>query len=219
MDKINLTGFRWAPGFAQGLIRDLRVRWALEEAGLAYEVSHVDLADRGSQANRVRHPFGMVPAFEADGRSFFESGAMVHRIAEECDVLMPTDRDGRSDTLVWMFAALNTVEPALAELLALDFQYADQPWSKPRRPMVEELAKARLTVLETWLAGRDHLLGRFTAADIMMITSLRFARHTDLFAAFPTVAAYVARCEARPAFRRALDAQMADYARNEPVAA
>jgi glutathione S-transferase len=85
--------------------------------------------------------------------------------------------------------------------------------------MVEELAKARLTVLETWLAGRDHLLGRFTAADIMMTTSLRFARHTDLFAAFPTVAAYVARCEARPAFRRALDAQMADYARNEPVAA
>ena len=114
MDKITVTGFRWAPPFAQGLVRDLRVRWALEEAGYHYEVRLIDIGDLNSYAYRQKHPFGMVPAFEADGRGLFESGAIVHHIAAHSEALMPADRHNRASTVTWMFAALNTVEPPLS---------------------------------------------------------------------------------------------------------
>ena len=219
MEKITVTGFRWAPPFAQGLIRDLRVRWALEEAGLSYEVGLVDLQDRNSEANRQTHPFGMVPAFKVEDRKMFETGAILHHIATGSEALMPADRAGRADTLTWMFAALNTIEPPVFGLFAIDLLHGQEQWAKLRRPTAVDEAKLRLGQLAAWLDGRDHLVDRFTAADILMTTVLRFIRHTDLVAGFSRLDAYVRRCEARPAFQKALRGQMADYARNVPVAA
>jgi glutathione S-transferase len=219
MEKITVTGFRWAPPFAQGLIRDLRVRWALEEAGLSYEVGLIDLEARNSDANRRTHPFGMVPAFKVEDRKMFETGAILHHIATGSEVLMPADRAGRADMLTWMFAALNTVEPPVFGLFAIDLLHGQEQWAKLRRPGAVDEVKLRLGQLAAWLDGRDYLVDRFTAADILMTTVLRFIRHTDLVAGFPRLDAYVKRCEARPAFQKALRDQMADYARNEPVAA
>ncbi len=217
MDKITVTAFRTVPPFAYGLVRDARVRWALEEAGLPYETDAVE--DRTSAAYRRRQPFGMVPAFEADGMDLFESGAILHLIAEESETLIPADRTGRAKTLAWMFAALNTVEPPIWHLFLVDTQHAEEPWAKLRRPSAVEEVKLRLTALAAWLEGRDYLTGRFTAADILMATALRFLRHTDIVAGFPVLDAYVKRCEARPAMQKALRDQLADYARHAPVAA
>ncbi|MGY4398249.1 glutathione S-transferase [Sphingomonas sp. UYAg733] len=219
MDKITVTGLRWAPLFAQGLVRDLRVRWALEEAGLRYETQLIALGQKDSPEYRRQQPFGMVPAFEADGRQLFESGAIVHQIATESDALMPTDPAGRADTITWMFAALNTVEPPIQNLSVMDLQQNDEPWVKLRRPGAVDAVKTRLTVLAGWLEGRDYLLDRFTAADVLMATVLRLIRHTDIVAEFPALDVYLRRCEARPAFQRALHGQLAEYARNIPVAA
>ncbi|WP_437626867.1 glutathione S-transferase family protein [Sorangium sp. So ce1151] len=219
MDKITVTGFRWVPPFAQGLVRDLRVRWTLEEAGLPYEVRLIDLEERSSSAYRQKHPFGQVPAFEADGRGLFESGAIVHHIAADSEALMPADRHGRASTVAWMFAALNTVEPPIQNLSVMDLQQSEEQWAKLRRPGAVEAVKARLGALSAWLDGRDYLVDRFTAADVLMTTVLRLIRHTDLVAEFPVLDAYVKRCEARPAFQKALREQMADFARNAPVAA
>lgn len=219
MNKIVVWGFRWAPPFAQGLVRDLRVRWALEEAGLAYDVQLIDFDERHAGAYRQRQPFGMVPAFEADGRGLFESGAVVHRIAAESPLLMPVGAQARAEVVSWMFAALNTVEPPIQNLLEMDLLHADEPWVALRRPAVVEAVNARLAVLADHLGTRDCLLDRFTAADLLMATVLRFLRHTDLVEGFPALATYVERCEARPAFQRALAAQLADYARHAPLAA
>jgi glutathione S-transferase len=219
MDKITVTGFRWAPPFAQGLVRDLRVRWALEEAGLPYEVGLIGVDDRNSDAYREKHPFAMVPAFEADGMELFESGAILYLIAEESEALMPSDRRGHAKTLTWMFAALNTVEPPVNNLSVMDLQQSEEPWAKLRRPGAVDAVKVRLAALAAWLDGRDYLVDRFTAADILMTTVLRLIRHTDLVAEFPELDAYVKRCEARSAFQKALRNQMADYARHAPVAA
>lgn len=219
MNKIVVWGFRWVPPFAQGLVRDLRVRWALEEAGYAYEVELIDAADRHSAAYLRRQPFGMVPAFEADGRGLFESAAIVHRIAADATVLMPDDPDARGHVFTWMFAALSTVEPPIQNLLDMDLQQDDEPWLAGRRPAVVDTVNARLQALSAWLDGREYLVDRFTAADILMTTTLRFLRHTDLVSGFPDLAVYVRRCEARPAFQKALGHQMADYAHNAPVTA
>lgn len=219
MNKIVVWGFRWAPPFAQGLVRDLRVRWALEEAGRAYDVELIDFDERHGDAYRRRQPFGMVPAFEVDGRGLFESAAIVHRIAEESAVLMPPDAAARVEVLSWMFAAVNTVEPPIQHLLEMDLLHAGEPWVALRRPAVVDTVRARLDALAARLDGRDYLVGSFSAADILMTTVLRFARHTDLVEGHPVLDAYVQRCEARPAFHKALDAQLADYARHAPVAA
>ncbi|MGK3971353.1 glutathione S-transferase family protein [Sorangium sp. So ce118] len=219
MDKIIVTGLRWAPPFAQGLVRDLRVRWALEEAGLPYEVRLIDRGDLSSHAYRQRHPFGQVPAFEADGRGLFESGAIVHHIAAESEALMPADRHDRANTVAWMFAALNTVEPPIQNLAAMDLQQSEEQWAKLRRPGAVDAVKVRLGALSDWLDGREYLVNRFTAADVLMTTVLRLIRHTDLVAEFRVLDAYVKRCEERPAFQKALREQMADFARNAPVAA
>jgi glutathione S-transferase len=144
MDKITVTGFRWAPLFAQGLVRDLRVRWALEEAGFPYEVRLIDIGDRKSYAYRQKHPFGMVPVFEADGRGLFESGAIVHHIAADSEALMPADRHDRANTVTWMFAALNTVEPPIQHLSVMDLQQSEEQWAKLRRPGAVEAVKVRL---------------------------------------------------------------------------
>jgi glutathione S-transferase len=219
MENRVVTGFKWAPPFAQGIVRDLRVRWALEEAGIAYSVHLLDVGDRHGAAYLKKHPFGMVPAFEADGRELFESGAILHSIAEGSESLMPTDRDGRADTLTWMFAALNTVEPPLNNLSVMDLQHSEAEWAKLRRPAVIDEVNLRLSQLSAWLATRDYLADRFTVADILMITVLRLIKHTDLVARIPVLDAYVKRCEARPAFKKTLNDQLSEYARNAPVAA
>jgi glutathione S-transferase len=219
MDKIAVWGFRWAPSFAQGLVRDLRVRWALHEAGLPYETRLIGVEERTSAAHRERHPFGMVPVFEADGRQLIESGAIVYAVAKRSAALMPEDEAGRDQTLAWMFAALNTVDVPVQDLFDIDVLHSQETWAQLRRPHVVKAVEARLGELAGALGERDYLLGRFTAADILMVTVLRFIRHTDLVEALPTLAAYVSRCEARPAFRDALSEQMAEYALNTPAAA
>ncbi|GAA0719499.1 glutathione S-transferase family protein [Dokdonella soli] len=217
MKKIAVWGFRSVPAFAQGLVRDLRVRWALEEAGLAYESRFIGIEERHSDTYQRKHPFGLVPVLESSEGTLIESGAIVHAIAEHCEALMPSDR--RAETLAWMFAALDTVEPPVWTLSVMDLQHRDEEWAKLRRPAAVDQVRVRLTALSEWLDGREYLLGRFTAADILMTTALRFIRHTDLVAGFPLLDAYVKRCEARPAFQTALRDQLADYARNEAVAA
>jgi glutathione S-transferase len=217
MKDIAVWGFAWVPPFAQGLVRDLRVRWALEEAGLSYESKWIAADERTSEAYRSKHPFGVVPVIESDGETMIESGAIIHAIAEQHDVLMPPDQ--RHETLAWMFAALNTVEPPLWNLFVMDQLQSDQAWTKLRRPGAVDEVKARLAALSAWLENREYLLGRFTAADILMATVLRFVRHTNLVAEFLPLDNYLKRCEARPAFRAALRNQEAGYLRNTPVAA
>ena len=218
-NTIVVWGFRRVPPFAQGLVRDLRVRWALEEAGRRYDVALIDADERHAAAYRRRQPFGMVPAAEVDGEALFESGAIVHRIAADAAALMPESGAARAETVTWMFAALNTVEPPIQHLLEMDLLHTGEPWVAMRRPAVVETVQARLAPLAARLDGRDYLLGRFTAADVLMATVLRFLRHTDLPACFPVLEAYLDRCEARPAFQRALYRQLGDYAHHAPVAA
>lgn len=208
---IRLSAFRSVPPFAQGLVRDLRVRWALEEAGLPYQTQLIDSNDQKSPAYRAMQPFGQVPAIDDDGFVLFESAAIVMRIAERSEVLMPRDAEGRSRMTAWMFAALNTIEPAIQNVTAIDLFFANEDWAKQRRPGALAQAQVRLDALAEWLKGRDYLEDRFTAADLMMTTVLRIPRHIDLVSKMPVLEAYRLRNEARPAFKRALDAQMADF--------
>lgn len=215
---ISVSAFRWVPEFARGLVRDLRVRWALEEAGLPYEAWLIGPDDQKSDAYRQMQPFGQVPAYEEDGVVLFESGAIVHHIAAKSDVLMPREEKARARALTWMFAALNSIEPHIQNLTAIDLFHADKDWAKERRPGALQLAQSRLDALSKWLENRDYLEDRFTAADLLMASVLRIPRHCDLVTAMPVLENYRLRCEARPAFTRALAAQMADFA-DKPVAA
>jgi len=213
---VRVSAFRWVPPFAQGLVRDLRVRWALEEAGLAYEERLIGPVDQTSKSYRSLQPFGQVPAYEEDGLVLFESGAIVLHVAARSEVLMPSDLKGRARVTSWMFAALNTVEPHIQNLAQIDLQHAEEEWAKLRRPAAVEAVKARLANLSGWLDGRDYLEGRFTAADLLMTTVLRILRHTDLVAQMSVLEAYRTRCEARPAFQKAIAGQMATFAENAP---
>ena len=208
---IRVTAFRWVPAFAQGLVRDLRVRWALEEAGLPYETRLIGPEDQASKPYRALQPFGQVPVYEEGDLSLFKSGAIVLHVAERSQALMPADADGRARMTTWMFAALNSLEPHIQNLVTLEVFHASEEWAKQRRPALLQAAQARLTALSNWLDGRDYLEDRFTAADLLMTTVLRVAQRTKLTAAMPTLEAYRLRCEARPAFSRALASHMADF--------
>jgi len=214
---ITVSAFPWVPPFARGLVRDLRVRWALEEAGLPYRTRLLAGADQESAAYRDWQPFGQVPAYEDDdGLRLFESGAIVHHIARRSPALMPPDEAGQARATSWIFAALNSVEPAVAQLATIDLFYAEEDWAKARRPGVEANVRKRLAELDRALGDRDWLEGRFTAGDLMMVHVLRILRHTDLVEQHPRLEAYRRRGEARPAHRRALAAQMADFADEPP---
>ena len=215
---ITVSAFRWVPPFARGLVRDLRVRWALEEAGLPHQARLIGPEDQKSKDYRAIQPFGQVPAYEEEGLVLFESGAILLHIAERSDVLMPSDAKSRARTTAWIFAAINSVEPHIQNLTAIDLFHADQDWAKQRRPGALQLAQSRLAALSDWLGSRDYLEDRFTVADLLMTTVLRIPRHCDLVAQYPALDAYRLRCEARPAFKRALDAQMADFAEMPAVA-
>lgn len=213
---ITVSAFRWVPDFARGLVRDLRVRWALEEAGLPYEAWLIGPDNQKSDDYRAMQPFGQVPAYEEDGFVLFESGAIVHHIASKSEALMPRDEKARARTLAWMFAALNSIEPHIQHLTAIDLFHANEEWAKQRRPGALQLAQSRLEALAKWLEGRDYLEDRFTAADLLMTTVLRIPRQCDLVTKMPVLEDYRLRCEARPAFKRALAAQMTDF--SEPTA-
>ncbi|MDB5218144.1 MAG: gst [Myxococcaceae bacterium] len=213
---IKVSAFRWVPPFAQGLVRDVRVRWALEEAGLPYEVRLLGLGDNKSEAYRHLQPFGQVPSYEEDGLEMFESGAIVMHIAERSEALMPADPEGRALTKTWMFAALNSIEPWVAMLGEVDLFAKEQEWAKLRRPSLVEFLKERLGALSKRLGDREYLEARFTAGDLLMATVLRNLRQSDVLSDFPTLAAYRTRCEARPAFQKALAAQMKTFAENAP---
>jgi glutathione S-transferase len=210
---IRVTVFRAVPPFAQGLVRDLRVRWALEEAGEAYTEHVIGPEDQKSEAYRRLQPFGQVPAYEEGDLVLFESGAIVHHVAQRCAALMPADAASRARVTAWMFAAMNTIEPQIQNLAAIDLFYAQEAWARARRPGAVEAAQKRLQDLAAWLGERDYLEGPFSAADLLMTTVLRILRHTSIVAQIPVLENYRLRCEARPAFQRALAAQMAVFAR------
>lgn len=214
---IKVSAFRWVPPFARGLVRDLRVRWALEEAGLPYEARLIGPEDQKSAGYRAMQPFGQVPAYEEDGLVLFESGAILLHIAGRSEVLMPADAKDRARMTAWMFAALNSIEPHIQNLTAIDLFHAAEDWAKARRPAALQAAQTRLKALSDWLNGRDYLEDRFTVADLLMTTVLRIPRHIDLVAQMPVLEAYRLRCEARPAFKRALDAQMTDFVEQVPA--
>jgi glutathione S-transferase len=211
---ITISAFAWVPEFARGQVRDLRVRWALEEAGLAYAETVIGPEDQKSEAYRRLQPFGQVPAYEEGDLVLFESGAIVHHIAQRSAALMPVDPAGRARVTAWLFAAMNSIEPQIQNLTAIDLFYAQEDWAKARRPGVVEAVQKRLQDLAAWLGDRNYLEDRFTAADLLMTTVLRFLRHTDIVAQIPVLENYRLRCEARPAFQRALAAQMAVFERH-----
>jgi glutathione S-transferase len=213
---ITLSAFRWVPPFAQGVVRDLRVRWALEEAGVPYQERLLSGADLGTPQYRALQPFGQVPAIETDDLKLFESGAIVLHIAEQSEVLMPKDPIGRARTTAWIFAALNSVEPQVQNLAEIDLFNAEQDWAKARRPAVVQAAQKRLAAVENWLGERDYLEQRFSAADLMMTTVLRILRQTDMLSERPILKAYKERCEARPAFQKALADQLKVFAAHAP---
>lgn len=216
---IEISAYKWVPPFAQGLVRDLRVRWALEEAGLPYRVRLLDaFAERPKDYYREQ-PFGQVPILNDGDIHLFESGSIVLHVAEKSEALMPRDAAGRARTRTWVIAALNSVEPMMMELLTIDVFSADAEWAKLRRPGAVQSVTARLKRVSDWLGDRDHLEDRFSAGDLMMTTMLRIMRHTDIVAGFPNLVRYQARCEARPAFQRALDAQLAVFKAHQPAAA
>jgi glutathione S-transferase len=216
MAAITITTLQWAPPVAQGLVRDLRVRWALEEAGLDYDVRLIGRQDQSSESYRRLQPFGKVPVYEEGGLTLFESGAIVLHIAERSKALMPADTNGRARVIAWLFAALNSIEPDIMHLVTIDIFNTGQEWAKLRRPAAVDMVKARLACLRDWLGDREYLENRFTAADLLMTTVLRILRHTDLVKEIPELEAYRLRCEARPAFRKALADQMATFAENAP---
>jgi len=212
---IEITAFRWVPEFAQGLVRDLRLRWAMEEVGLDYRVRL--LGPERPTDYLLEQPFDQVPCFSDGIVKIFESAAIVQYIGEKSDVLLPRDPQGRFRAIQWSYAAVNSVEPAFNNLFAVTVFYADQEWAKLRRQGAEDFARLKLKRVSEWLGDKTWLEGeRFTIGDLLMVTVLRNLKHTGLVAEFPNVAAYQKRGEARPAFQRALADQLAVFAANQP---
>jgi glutathione S-transferase len=193
------------------LARDLRVRWALEEAGQPYEVRLVSFGEMREPAHRAVHPFGQIPTYEEGDLALFESGAIVFHIAERHAGLLPKDSNARARAITWMFAALNTVEPPLVELGMAMLLERDKPWYEQRLPLLEERARKRLGELAKRLGDAEWLDDMFTAGDLMMVAVLFRAKPTGVLEQFPNLSAYVARGEARPAFKRSFAAQLAIF--------
>ena len=206
---ITITAFERSPDGGKGLARDTRVRWALEEAGLAYDVRLVSFRAMKEPAHLALHPFGQIPTYEEDGLVLFETGAIVLYIAQRHGGLLPEDANARARAVAWMFAAVNTVEPPILELVTARIFEGDKPWSKERLPLVEERVRDRLRQLSAHLGDADWLDGPFSAGDLMMVSVLLRTRPSGILDEFPTLAAYVARGEARPAYQRAFAAQLA----------
>lgn len=207
---ITISAFEWVPDFAKGQVRDLRVRWALEEAGIPYRSRLLAQGDQNKPEYRALQPFGQVPIFEEDGQVLFETGAIVLHIGERSETLLPKDPHARARATQWLIAALNSVEPFIMDVVRIDLFNKDQEWAKLRRPGAVEFANGRLKCLADNLGDKPFLDGdRFTAGDLMMATVLRIM--PELTNTQPALTKYVERCTARPAFKRAFDAQMGDF--------
>ncbi|TRO97081.1 glutathione S-transferase family protein [Glycocaulis profundi] len=206
-----ITAFERSPDGGRGLARDTRIRWALEEAGQAYEVRLVSFAAMKEPAHLALHPFGQIPTYEDDGLALFETGAVVLHIAERHGVLLPEDAAGRARAISWMFAALNTVEPPILEREMATYMERDRRWHAERLPLLEDRIRDRLDRLSARLGEADWLDGAFSAGDLMMASVLLRLKSSGLLEAFPNLAAYLARAEARPAYQRAFAAQLAVF--------
>jgi glutathione S-transferase len=204
-----ITAFERSPDGGAGLARDTRVRWALEEAGQCYEVRLVSLRAKQEPEHLRLHPFGLIPTYEEGDLALFETGAIVLHIAEHHAGLFPDDADARARAITWMFAALNTVEPPILELVTAKILEGDRPWAEERLPLVKERIRDRLVQLSARLGDADWLDGAFSAGDLMMVSVLLRLRPSGLLDESPKLAAYVARGEARPAYKRAFAAQWA----------
>lgn len=214
--EIEITAYRWVPEFAQGVVRDIRARWALEEAGLDYRERLIDVRNK-PETYVKEQPFEQVPALRDGDLQMFESGAIVQYIGEKSEALLPTDRTARYRAIQWVFAALNSVEPAVMNLVLIDVFYAGEEWAKLRREGAADFARLKLKRVSDWLGDRTWLEGdRFTIGDLVMVTVLRNLRHTDMVGEFPNLAAYLQRGEERPAFQRALQDQLATFREHQP---
>ncbi len=209
---ITVTAFKTVPDFARGQVRDLRVRWALEEVGLPYQTKLLSPGDQDKPEYRALQPFGQVPILQDGDVTLFESGAIVLHIGAQSERLLPTDIRARDRATQWMIAALNSVEPALVNFFLADVVFADQEWAKLRRASARDLAERRLAGLSNALGDKPYLDGdRFTVGDLMMATVLRIPGESEMVVSDKRLGPYLERCTARPAFKRALDAQMGDF--------
>jgi glutathione S-transferase len=209
---ITISAFHWVPPFARGQVRDLRARWALEEAGLPYRTRLLEQGDQDKPDYRGLQPFGQVPIFEEDGFVLFETGAIVLHVGERSEALLPKEPAARARATQWLISALNSIEPFVMNVALIDLFYKDQEWAKLRRPGAVEFLQKRLGALSKALGNKPYLDGeRFTAGDLMMSSVLRILHHTDIVTSDKRLAKYIERCIARPAFRRALDAQLGDF--------
>jgi glutathione S-transferase len=204
-----ITAFERSPDGGKGLARDTRVRWALEEVGQPYEVRLVSFKAMKEPAHLALHPFGQIPTYEEGDLALFETGAIVFHIAERHMGLLPDDAESRARAITWMFAALSTVEPPILELVTVKILEGDKPWSKERLPLVKDRVRERLKQLSARLGSGDWLDGGFSAGDLLMVSVLLRLRPSGILDEFPHLAAYVARSEARPAYKRAFAAQLA----------
>lgn len=206
-----ITAFESSPDRGRGLARDMPVRWALEEVGQPYEVRLVSFAEMKQPAHRALQPFGQIPTYEEGDLALFESGAIVLHIAERHAGLLPDDANARMRAIAWMFAAKSSVEPVIVEGEVARLLEKDQAWTEERLPMIEDRIRGRLNDLSNWLGDADWLDGEFSAGDLLMVNVLRRPAGSEIVKEFPNLAAYVARGEARPAYRRAFEAQLAVF--------
>ena len=214
-----ITAFERSPDRGQGLARDMRVRWALEEVGQPYAVRLVSFAAMKEPAHRALHPFGQIPTYEEGDLVLFESGAIVLHIVERYTGLLPDEANARARAITWMFAALNTVEPPILDLQTTRFLEGDKTWYEQRLPVVEDRIRARLGELSSRLGDADWLDGAFSAGDLMMVSVLLRLRASGMLDVYPNLSAYVARGAARPAYKRAFDAQLAVFTGMPPPVA
>jgi len=212
-----ITAFKQSPDRGRGLARDMRVRWALEEVGQAYEVRLVSFSEMKEPAHRALHPFGQIPTYEEGDLVLFESGSIILHIAEHHAGLLPADAHARARAITWMFAALNTVEPPILELTNARLLEGDKPWSTDRLPLVQDRVRHRLGELSTRLGRTDWLDGAFSAGDLLMVAVLLRLRASGILDEYPNLSAYVARGEARPAYKRAFAAQLAVFTGHPPA--
>jgi glutathione S-transferase len=209
---ITISAFKSVPDFARGQVRDLRVRWALEEVGLPYKTRLLEQGDQDKPEYRALQPFGQVPILEEDGLVLFESGAIVLHIGARSAKLLPSDPSARARATQWLVAALNSIEPFVMNVALIDLFYANERWAKLRRPGAVEFVQKRLGALSKSLGDKPYLDGNlFTVGDLMMTTVLRILKHTDSVTSDTRLAGYVERCTSRPAFKRALEAQLGDF--------
>ena len=211
-----ITAFERSPDRGKGLARDMRVRWALEEVNQPYNVRLVSFTEMKEPAHRALHPFGQIPTYEEGDLALFESGAIVFHIAQRHAGLLPTDANARARAITWMFSALNTVEPPLVDREITMREERDKPWYEQRLRVVEDRARKRLSELSARLGDAEWLEGTFTAGDLLMMAVLFRSKRSGILDEYPSLSAYVARGEARPAFKRAFAAQLAVFIERQP---